>query len=166
MSDSDNEKDEAGGIDKEQLRRIEQNDIKTNKKDKRKKRLENKGIKVNDSDSDVSLQGGASDNEASGDDEPTKKKRETERPRSTRHSRRRMKRLRRASSLGRSSVTSRLAATFGLNSNWTKRSRESWSQTTRSFCAVSSTKSPVLPTSGSSSRNTGGTRTSSRIETR
>lgn len=78
MSDSDNEKDEAGGIDKEQLRRIEQNDIKTNKKDKRKKRLENKGIKVNDSDSEVSLQGGASDNEASGDDATTKKKKETE----------------------------------------------------------------------------------------
>ena len=78
MSDSDNEKDEAGEIDKEQLRRIEQNDIKTNKKDKRKKRLENQGIKVHDSDSAVSLQGGASDNEASGDDEPTKKKKETE----------------------------------------------------------------------------------------
>lgn len=78
MSDSDNEKDEAADIDKEQLRRIEQNDIKTNKKDKRKKRLENKGIKVNDSDSEVSLQGGGSDNEESGDDEPTKKKKETE----------------------------------------------------------------------------------------
>ena len=78
MSDSDNEKDEAADIDKEQLRRIEQNDIKTNKKDKRKKRLENKGIKVNDSDSEVSLQGGGSDDEESGDDEPTKKKKETE----------------------------------------------------------------------------------------
>ena len=65
MSDSDNEKDEE--IDKEQLRKIEQNDIKTNKKDKRKKRLENRGIKEKDSDSEVSLQGGSDDGE-SGDE--------------------------------------------------------------------------------------------------
>ncbi len=51
MSDSDNEETEK--IDKEQLRKIEANDIKVDKKAKRKKRLENMGIKVEDSGSEA-----------------------------------------------------------------------------------------------------------------
>jgi hypothetical protein len=41
MSDSDNEQD----IDKEQLHKIEANDIKIDKKGKRQKRLDNRDIK-------------------------------------------------------------------------------------------------------------------------
>ncbi len=44
MSDSDDE--EKMEIDKEQLHKIEQNDVKTDKKAKRNKRLENVGKKV------------------------------------------------------------------------------------------------------------------------
>jgi hypothetical protein len=50
MSDSDGELD----VDKEQLRRIEQNDIKTDKKAKRNKRMENRGKKVDESGSEIS----------------------------------------------------------------------------------------------------------------
>lgn len=48
MSDSDDEgRDKAGdAIDKDQLRRIEDNDRKGTKADKKRKRLENKGVKV------------------------------------------------------------------------------------------------------------------------
>lgn len=47
MSDSEDEAALKDGqkIDKEQLRRIEANDRKTDKKEKRRKRLENMGIK-------------------------------------------------------------------------------------------------------------------------
>jgi hypothetical protein len=51
MSDSDDEQTEK--IDKEQLRKIEANDIKVDKKAKRNKRLENMGIKVVDSGSEA-----------------------------------------------------------------------------------------------------------------
>ena len=51
MSDSENE---AEGIDKEQLHKIEANDIKTDKKHKRNKRLENRGIKPDESGSEAS----------------------------------------------------------------------------------------------------------------
>lgn len=51
MSDSDNEETEK--IDKEQLRKLEANDIKVDKKAKRKKRLENMGVKVVDSGSEA-----------------------------------------------------------------------------------------------------------------
>ena len=51
MSDSDNE--DTQKIDKEQLRKIEANDIKVDKKAKRKKRLENKGIKLQESGSEA-----------------------------------------------------------------------------------------------------------------
>jgi len=50
MSDSDGE---DIGIDKEQLRKIEQNDVKGDKKAKRKKRLENDGKKLDESGSEV-----------------------------------------------------------------------------------------------------------------
>ena len=47
MSDSEDELAQENGekIDKDQLRRMEVNDHKTTKKDKKKKRLENIGIK-------------------------------------------------------------------------------------------------------------------------
>ena len=45
MSDSEDEADVGGKIDKEQLRKIEANDHKVDKKEKRRKRLENMGIK-------------------------------------------------------------------------------------------------------------------------
>lgn len=53
MSDSDEEgKDKAGNaLDKEQLRRMEQNEVKGTKQDKKRKRMENKGVKV-ETDSD------------------------------------------------------------------------------------------------------------------
>lgn len=49
MSDSDGELD----VDKEQLRKIESNDTKIDKKGKKKKRLENEGKNVDDSDSEM-----------------------------------------------------------------------------------------------------------------
>jgi len=64
MSDSDNE--DTGKIDKEQLRKIEANDIKVDKKAKRKKRLENMGIKVDESGSEA--ESSSSENEASGEE--------------------------------------------------------------------------------------------------
>ena len=54
MSDSENETE---GIDKEQLHKIEANDIKTDKKHKRNKRLENRGIKPDESGSEASQSG-------------------------------------------------------------------------------------------------------------
>ena len=56
MSDSDNEAETKEGtkLDKDQLRRIEENDRKGSKADKKKKRLENKGIKVEDDSDDNS----------------------------------------------------------------------------------------------------------------
>lgn len=53
MSDSDEEgKDQQGeGLDKDQLRRMEENTRKGSKFDKKRKRMENRGIKV-DTDSD------------------------------------------------------------------------------------------------------------------
>lgn len=50
MSDSDGEMD----IDKEQLRNLEANDTKIDKKGKKKKRLENEGKNVDDSGSEIS----------------------------------------------------------------------------------------------------------------
>ena len=41
--------------DKEQLKKIEENDTKVDKKEKRKKRLETMGIKVDDADADSEL---------------------------------------------------------------------------------------------------------------
>ncbi len=51
MSDSDGE---DADIDKEQLRKIEQNDVKGDKKAKRKKRLENDGKTLDESGSEAS----------------------------------------------------------------------------------------------------------------
>jgi hypothetical protein len=62
MSDSDNE--DAKEIDKEQLHRLEQNDIKTDKKAKRKKRLENQGIKDDESGSEASLEKDSEDEDS------------------------------------------------------------------------------------------------------
>ena len=62
MSDSDNEN--AKEIDKEQLHRLEQNDIKTDKKAKRKKRLENQGIKDDESGSEASLEKDSEDEDS------------------------------------------------------------------------------------------------------
>lgn len=56
MSDSDEEgRDKAGNnLDKEQLRKIENNEVKGTKQDKKRKRLENKGHKVADDSDDNS----------------------------------------------------------------------------------------------------------------
>ena len=62
MSDIDNE--DAKEIDKEQLHRLEQNDIKTDKKAKRKKRLENQGIKDDESGSEASLEKDSEDEDS------------------------------------------------------------------------------------------------------
>ena len=73
MSDSDNE--ETSKIDKEQLRKIETNDIKVDKKAKRKKRLENMGIKVEDSGSEA--ESSSSENEKGSQSEEDGKKKKT-----------------------------------------------------------------------------------------
>jgi len=65
MSDSENEDQE---IDKEQLRRIEENDKKVDKKEKRRKRLANQDIVESESGSEVD------DEDGSGEDEDGKKK--------------------------------------------------------------------------------------------
>ena len=67
MSDSEDEAALKDGekIDKEQLRKIEDNDKKVDKKEKRRKRLENKGIKEDQSGSEFNDQ---SDGEASGEE--------------------------------------------------------------------------------------------------
>ena len=71
MSDSDEEgKDKSGNaLDKEQLRKIEANEVKGSKQDKKKKRLENKGIKVDDDSDDNS-----EDIQESGDEDTVLKK--------------------------------------------------------------------------------------------
>ena len=71
MSDSDNE--ETDKIDKEQLRKIEANDIKVDKKAKRKKRLENMGIKVEDSGSEAESSSSENENGSGSDDDGKKK---------------------------------------------------------------------------------------------
>lgn len=70
MSDSDAEDKD---VDKEQLRKIEENDIKTDKKAKRKKRLENKGIKDDSS-------GSEAEDSGSEDEEGNKKEKEVKHP--------------------------------------------------------------------------------------
>ena len=74
MSDSDEEgKDKEGKtIDKEQLKKIEGNAIKGTKQDKKRKRMENKGIKV-DTDSDENSE---DIEDASGDEDLSGKKKE------------------------------------------------------------------------------------------
>lgn len=71
MSDSDEEgKDKEGKtIDKEQLKKIEANAIKGTKQDKKRKRMENKGLKV-DTDSDENSE---DIEDASGDEDLGKK---------------------------------------------------------------------------------------------
>lgn len=71
MSDSDNEETEK--IDKEQLRKIEANDIKVDKKAKRKKRLENMGIKVEDSGSEAEASSDEKESESDEEGGPQKK---------------------------------------------------------------------------------------------
>lgn len=76
MSDSEDEAAlrDGGKIDKEQLRKIEANDRKVDKKEKRRKRLENMGIKEDQSGSEFEDEP-KSDADGSGD-EGTKKKEE------------------------------------------------------------------------------------------
>jgi len=71
MSDSDNEETEK--IDKEQLRKIEANDIKVDKKAKRKKRLENMGIKIDESGSEAESSSSNDESGSEEDGEVTKK---------------------------------------------------------------------------------------------
>lgn len=73
MSDSDNE--DALNIDKEQLRKIEANDIKVDKKAKRKKRLENMGITVEESGSEA--ESSSENNENNSENENDNKKQGT-----------------------------------------------------------------------------------------
>jgi len=54
MSD-DEEQVELNAHDKEQLTKIEANDTKVDKKEKRRKRLESQGIKIEDADADSEL---------------------------------------------------------------------------------------------------------------
>lgn len=72
MSDSDDE--EKMDIDKEQLHKIEQNDIKTNKKGKRNKRLENEGKKLEEEGSEVEDSKSGSDEDVAEDKTKSKKK--------------------------------------------------------------------------------------------
>lgn len=65
MSDSDND-ELAKGIDKEQLHKLEQNDVKTDKKAKRLKRLANRDLKPEEEGSDFSSE--KSDAEEGGSD--------------------------------------------------------------------------------------------------
>ena len=83
MDDSDAEgRDKDGNaVDKIQLRMMEENAVKGNKKDKKRKRLENKGIKL-DTDSDVNsddIQADSGDeNELLGDKKKNKKEEDPE----------------------------------------------------------------------------------------
>ena len=82
MSDSDNEgKDKAGNtVDKEQLRKMEDNATKGTKDDKKKKRMENKGLKVaEDSDENSEdIEAASGDEDMLLDKKKAKKKEEVE----------------------------------------------------------------------------------------
>jgi hypothetical protein len=79
MSESEDEGDKVGrdGLtaeDKEQLNKIEANDHKVDKAEKRRKRMESAGVKMGDADADSELSDDKQDDDGSGEDEAEKGK--------------------------------------------------------------------------------------------